>query len=281
MEPYNRQTASTFVGRAPISETTTSGVMYSQAPEENRKANMPATAGILPLTKRAGNPQSTYRLNKIETPRPNTEYVYFHLEKYCTLDALWYPQWLKLSIYCAMTREILMAVINAAMERPERTHFLLTLTRVLALPDLAPRAEGNPLSTRFHWKSPMHEVMWSWLQAGESPWDFPYQMYPQPPARPRVDIATFQRAMFTHLLPSTSATPATTTATPTTSTATIAETVTQELEVNVEVESDTDSVDTTAAVIFTPPRLTKKDIKRPVPISPPGAKKNQPGTSAL
>ena len=159
MEPYNRQTASTFVGRAPISETTTSGVMYSQAPEEDRMANMPATAGILPLTIRAGNPQSTYRLNKIETPRPNTEYVYFHLEKYCTLDALWYPQWLKLSIYCAMTREILMAVINAAMERPERTHFLLTLTRVLALPDLAPRAEGNPLSTRFHWKSPMHEVI--------------------------------------------------------------------------------------------------------------------------
>ena len=42
----------------------------------------------------------------------------------------------------------------------------------LALPDLAPRAEGNPLSTRFHWKSPMHEVMWSWLQAGETRWDF-------------------------------------------------------------------------------------------------------------
>ena len=58
-----------------------------------------------------------------------------------------------------MTRETLMAVINAAVERPERTYFHLTLTRVLVLPDLAPRAEGNPLSTRFHWNSPMHEVM--------------------------------------------------------------------------------------------------------------------------
>ena len=58
---------------------------------------------------------STYRFNKIETTRPNTEYVYSHLENYCTPDALWYPQWLKLSNYCAMTREISMAVINASM----------------------------------------------------------------------------------------------------------------------------------------------------------------------
>ena len=93
-------------------------------------------------------------------------------------------------------------------------------------------------------------------------------MYPQPPVGPRVDIETFQRAIFTHLLPSTSATPATTTATPATSTATSAKTATQELGVNVEVKSDTDIVDTTAAVNFSPPRVVKKDIKRPVPISP-------------
>ena len=50
---------------------------------------------------------------------------------------------------------------------------------------------------------------------------------------------------------------------------------------DIEVESDTDSVNTFAAVIFTPTRSVKKDIKRPVPINPPGAKKNQPGISDL
>ena len=214
MEPYNRQTACSFVGRAPFSETTTSGLMYTLVLEEARMANMPATTGILPITIRAGNPQSTYRLNKIETPRPNTEYVYFHLEKYCTLDASWYPQWLKLSIYCAITREILMSVNNSAIERPERTHFLLT-----------------------------HFI---------------------------------QRAMFPNKIQSTSGTPAVTTAAPTTSTATSAETATKRVGMDVAVESDIDSVDTTAAVIFTPPGVVKKDNRRPVPLSPPGVKKNRP-----
>ena len=84
---------------------------------------MPETSGILPLTIRVGNPISAYKLNKIENARPDSDYAYFHLEKYCALDGLWYPQWLQLSIYCKMFREIMLAVFQASLERPERTTF--------------------------------------------------------------------------------------------------------------------------------------------------------------
>ena len=67
-----------------------------------REANMPPTVGILPLTLRVGNPIATYNLNKIESPHPNSDHVFLHMEKYCALDALWYPQWMKLSLYCEM-----------------------------------------------------------------------------------------------------------------------------------------------------------------------------------
>ena len=75
---------------------------YNEAPEEVREANMPPTVGILPLTLRVGNPIDTYKLNKIESPHPNSDHVFLHMEKYCVLDALWYPQWMKLSLYCEM-----------------------------------------------------------------------------------------------------------------------------------------------------------------------------------
>ena len=44
------------------------------------------------------------------------------------------------------------AVIKASLEMPERTKFTLTVTRLLALPDEAPGAQGKPMSTRFHRK---------------------------------------------------------------------------------------------------------------------------------
>ena len=38
----------------------------------------------------------------------------------------------------------------------------------------------------------MHETMWQWPQQGESPWDVPFQVYPQPPSRPRVNEILFK-----------------------------------------------------------------------------------------
>ena len=142
-------------------ESMRSSTVYNPAPYEVLGANMPETAGILPLTIRVGNPLSSHKLNKIESTRPNSDYVYFHLEKYCALVGLWYPQWLQLSIYCEMFREILLAVFKASIERPERTNFLLTLARYLALKDDAPQAAGNPMSTRYHWRGPMHTAIWA------------------------------------------------------------------------------------------------------------------------
>ena len=130
---------------------------------------MPVMVGIFPLTLRAGNPLITYKWNKIDTPSPEADYIYFHLEKYCPLEGLWYPWWMKLSLYCEFTRQILMAVIQAAMEKSERANFKATMTRIFALPDEGPRAEGNPLNTGFHRKGPMHQYMWGWVQHGESP----------------------------------------------------------------------------------------------------------------
>ena len=80
-------------------ESIRSSTVYNPASYEVLGANMPETAGILPLTLRVGNPLSSYKYNKIERARPNSDYVYFHLEKYCALDGLWYPQWLQLNPY--------------------------------------------------------------------------------------------------------------------------------------------------------------------------------------
>ena len=110
---------------------------YNEAPEEVREANMPTTVGILPLTLRVGNAIATYKLNKIESPHPNSDQVFSHMEKYCALDALWYPPWLKLSLCCEIFREVMYGVIKASLEMPERANFMLTMTRILALPDEA------------------------------------------------------------------------------------------------------------------------------------------------
>ena len=88
---------------------------YNEAPEEVREANMPTTVGILPLNLRVGNAIATYRLDKIESPHPNSENVFLHMEKYCALDALWYPQWTKLNLFCEMFRDIMYGVIRASL----------------------------------------------------------------------------------------------------------------------------------------------------------------------
>ena len=166
---------------------------HGEGNPETRNAVMPAWTGVLPRIIRVGIPLTTYRLNKIECPRPQSDYVYFHTEKYCTLDGCWYPEWLKLSLYCETTREILAAVIQASLEKPERAHFMTTLARLLALPDEGPRAEGNPLSTRFHWRGPIHQNLWSWVLQGESPWNKPFHLYPQPAPRQGTDANTMPR----------------------------------------------------------------------------------------
>ena len=86
--------------------------------------------------------------------------VFLNMKKYCALDALWYPQWMKLSLYCEMFRDVMYGVIKASLELPERANFMLTMIRILALPEEAPGAEGNPMSTRFHWRAPLHQYLW-------------------------------------------------------------------------------------------------------------------------
>ena len=235
---------------------------------------MPATVGILPLTLRVGNPIATYKLNKIESPHPNSDHVFLHMEKYCALDALWYPQWMKLSLYCEMFREVMFGVIRASLEMPERANFMLTMTRILALPDEAPAAEGNPMSTSFHWRAPLHQHLWRDLQQGEVPGTPHFQLYPQPPQRQRVDVARFQRAMLSHIQPSLSSAASTITGSTVSLSVDNAPTSTapQTPEVaagsnapeqDVTVESDAESVDTTAAVVFTTPvNKMKKAIEK-------------------
>ena len=246
---------------------------YNEAPEELPEANMPTTVGILPLTLRVGNPIATYKLNKIESPHPNSDHVFLHMEKYCALDALWYPQWMKLSLFCEMFRDVMFGMIRASLEMPERANFMLTMTRILALPDEAPGAEGNPMSTRFHWRAPLHQYLWRDLQQGEVPGTPHFQLYPQPPQRQRVDIARFQRAMLAHIQPSLSsaattftgstvslradnAPPATTPQTPKVAAGSSA------TEQDVTVDSDAESVDTTAAVVFPPVNKIKKALEK-------------------
>ena len=234
---------------------------------------MPTTVGILPLTLRVGNPVATYKLNKIESPHPNSDHVFLHMEKYCALDALWYPQWMKLSLYCEMFRDVVFGVIRASLEMPERANFMLTLTRILALPDEAPGAEGNPMSTRFHWPAPLHQYLWRDLQQGEVPGTPPFQLYPQPPQRQRVDIAQFQRAMLSHIQPSLSSAASTFTGNtvslrvdnaPSSTASQTPEVAagSSAPELDVTVDSDAESVDTTAAVVFAPANKMKKAIER-------------------
>ena len=241
----------------------------NEAQAEVGQANMPTTVGILPLTLRLGNPIATYKLNKIESPHSNSDQVFLHIEKYCALHALWYPQWMKLSLYFEMFRDIMYGVIKACLEMPERANFMLTMTRFLALPDEAPGVEGNPMSSRFHWRAPLHQYLWRDLQHGEVPGTPPFQFYPQPPQRQRVDIARFRRAMLSHIQPSLS-TPASTFTGSTVSkraddaSSTTASHTTEAVagssgqEQNITVDSNAESVDTTAANVFAPVNKIKK-----------------------
>ena len=149
--------------------------LHSTGNPAMQNANMAVSTGILPLTIKVGTPLKTYRLNKIKTPRPDVDFVYFHLEKFSRGDTLWYPQWLKLSIFSELTRESLIEIIESSMQITERTHFMITMARILTFPDKSPRVEGNPFSTQFHWKCPVSQHMWSWVQHGESPFDRPFR----------------------------------------------------------------------------------------------------------
>ena len=195
------------------------------------------------------------------------------MEKYCALDAHWYPQWMKLSLYCQLFRDIIFGVIKASLEMPERANFMLTMTRILALPDEAPGAEGNPMSTRFHWRAPLHQYLWRDLQQGELPGTPQFQLYPQPPQRQRVDIARFQRAMLSHIQPSISSAASTFTgstvslragnaSSTTTMHTTEAMAGSTGQEENIAVESDAESVDTTATVVFAPVSKMKKSLEK-------------------
>ena len=113
----------------------------------------------------------------------------------------------------------------------------------------------------------MHTAIWAELQREEVAGAEHYQVYPQPPRRLRVDVSKFQRAMLAHVSSSAA------TSTITTPAASIFTSSTwgknrefdsddlnqTKTEISVNVDSDTDSVDTTAAVVFTPAaKLTKR-----------------------
>ena len=87
---------------------------------------------------------------------------------------------MKSCLFCGMFREVMYGVIKASLEMPERTNFMLAMTRKLTLPD---EAEVNSMSTRFHWRGPLHEYLWRDLQHREIPGTPHFQLYPQPPGR--------------------------------------------------------------------------------------------------
>ena len=164
-------------------------------------------------------------------------------------------------------------VIKASLEMPERANFMLTMIRILALPDEAPGAEGNHMSTRFHWRAPLHQYLWRDLQHGEIPGTPHFQLYPQPPQRQRIDIARFQRAMLSHIQPSLSSAASTFTGStvslravnaPSTTTSHTPEVAagSSSQEQNITVDSDAESVDTTAAVVFAPVNEIKKSLEK-------------------
>ena len=150
---------------------------------------------------------------------------------------------------------------------------MLTMTRILALPDEASGAEGNPMSTRFHWRAPLQQYFWRDLQQGEIPGTPHFQLYPQPPQRQRVDIARFQRAMLSHIQPSLSSAASTFAGStvslsaenaPSTTTSHIPEVAagSHGQEQNITVDSDAESVDATAAVVFAPVNKRKKSLEK-------------------
>ena len=164
-------------------------------------------------------------------------------------------------------------VIKAPLEMPERANFMLTMTRILALPDEAPGVEGNTMTTRFHWRAPLHQYLWRDLQHGELPGTSHFQLNPQPPQRQRVNIARFQRALLSHIQPSLSSSASTFTASTISNRAddassTTASQTTEAVagssvpEQNITVDSDAESVDTTAAVVFTPASKMKKALEK-------------------
>ena len=247
--------------------------LYNEAPEEVRDANMRAAVGVPPLTLRVGNPIATYKLNKLESPHPNLDHVFLHMEKHCALDALLYPQWKKLSLYCEMFREIMYGVIKASLEMPKCANLMLTMTKILALPDEAPRVEGNPMSTRFHWRAPLHQYRWRDLQQGEIPGTFRFQLYPQPPQRQGLNIARFQKAMESHIQPSLSNSASIFTGRTTSNRAddvsfTTASHTTEAVagssvqEQNITLDSDAESVQTTTADVFAPASKMKKAFEK-------------------
>ena len=133
--------------------------------------------------------------------------------------------------------------------------------------------EGNPMSTRFLWPAPLHQYLWRDLQQGEIPGTPHFQLYPQPPQRQRVDIARFQRAMLSHIQPSLSSAASTFTGSTVSlrvdnapsSTASQTPGVTagsSAPDQDVTVDSDSESVDTTAAVVFSPANKMKKAIEK-------------------
>ena len=63
-----------------------------EAPQVVSDANMPTTTGVLPLTLPVGNQIATYKLNKNVTQHPISDHVFLHMEKYCALDGLCYPE---------------------------------------------------------------------------------------------------------------------------------------------------------------------------------------------
>ena len=103
---------------------------------------------------------------------------------------------------------------------------------------------------------------------GGEPWDVPFQVYPQPPARPRVDMRFYSRAM----LPFVTETAATTTAATSTGTTNTPTTTGQSAEViiaNQMEEADSSKVSdagsATTHVIFLPPK--KRTLKSMPPTS--------------
>ena len=129
------------------------------------------------------------------------------------------------------------------------------------------------MSTRFHWRAPIHQYLWRDLQHGEIPGTPHFQLYPQPPQRQRIDIARLQRAMLSHIQPSpsTSASPFTGStisqraddaSSTTTSHTTEAVAGSSVQEQNITVDSDAESVDTNPAVVFTPANKIKKALEK-------------------
>ena len=172
-----------------------------------------------------------------------------------------------------MFREVMYGVIKASLEMSERANFMLTKTRILALPDEAPGVEGNPMGTRFHWRAPLHQYLWRDLQHGEIPGTSHFPLYPQPPQRQRVDIARFQRAMLSHIQPSLSISASTFTGSTVSNrtdeaSSTIASHAKEPAagsnaqEQNMTLDSNAERVDTTAAVVFAPASKMKKTLEK-------------------